>query len=106
MFPKIREDAYEVKKRLATPPYSLNSVQQHTQKVETVLAGLLINLDESTMIPSGSVCDLGNVFQLHAMDVCFKKKASRRTKRIEPIMTQVGLKLIRKRHLCTSLCAE
>lgn len=67
IFTEDREHVHAVKKRYAVPPYSLGSVQQHTQQIESLMAKLLTILDE--FAAAGAHCDLGNWLHWLAFDV-------------------------------------
>lgn len=69
IFTEIREDVHAVKKRYANPPYSLTSVQYHTDQIEALMQKLTNTLDEYAGHGESKVCNLGQWLHYFAFDV-------------------------------------
>ncbi|KIX08598.1 uncharacterized protein Z518_03254 [Rhinocladiella mackenziei CBS 650.93] len=76
IFTETREAVHGVKKRYATTPYSLASMQQSTPRIEETERLLMSKLDE--FADGSKICDLGDWLHFFAFDVlgevAFSKK--------------------------------
>ncbi|KIW95782.1 uncharacterized protein Z519_02846 [Cladophialophora bantiana CBS 173.52] len=68
LFTEIREPVHAVMKRFAVPPYSLASVQQHTEDIEALLGKFQSKMDDFALHDKSAV-DLGSWLHYLAFDV-------------------------------------
>ncbi len=68
LFTEIREPVHAVMKRFAVPPYSLASVQQHTEDIEALLWKFQSKMDDFAVHDNLAV-ELGSWLHYLAFDV-------------------------------------
>ena len=69
IFTEIREKIHAKKKRYVVPPYSLVSVKQNTEQIESLLSKLLFTMDSVAAQGQTMMFDLGTQLHFLVIDV-------------------------------------